>query len=278
MTVASSPQSQRISGVAKRRLLALARPWRAAVLLVALIGVWELYVDLGGADPLILPAPHSVATAMYDDRGLLWSNFLVTAEEVMLGILVAAVAAMLLATAMHFFVNVRGAVYPLLIASQTIPIPMLAPVLVLWLGFGMLPKLIVIALVSFFSIVITTLAGFASVDPELLKLVRTFDMSRRRTFFSVELPSALPGFFTGAKIAVIFAVLGAVFAEQAGANSGLGYVFTQAIPQLLTARAFAAVVILSLFAIALFCALTLAERLAVPWAHTTGLQIGEMDR
>ncbi len=193
MTVVTSPRSRRMSGVAKRALLALARPWRAAVLLVALIGVWELYVDLGGADPLILPAPHSVATAMYDDRGLLWSNFLVTAEEVMLGILVAAVAAMLLATAMHFFANVRGAVYPLLIASQTIPIPMLAPVLVLWLGFGMLPKLIVIALVSFFSIVITTLAGFASVDPELLKLVRTFDMSRRRTFFSVELPTALPG-------------------------------------------------------------------------------------
>jgi putative hydroxymethylpyrimidine transport system permease protein len=267
-----------MSASVRRALGALLRQWRAAVLLAALIGVWELYVDLGGADPLILPAPHAVASAMYDDRGLLWSNFLVTAEEVLLGILVAAVAALVLATAMHFFVTVRRAVYPLLVASQTIPIPMLAPVLVLWLGFGILPKLVVIALVSFFSIVITTLAGFASVDPELLKLVRTFDMPRRRVFFSVELPTALPGVFTGAKIAVIVAVIGAVFAEQAGANSGLGYVFTQALPQLLTARAFAAVVILSLFAIALFCALTLAERLTVPWAHTSGSQIGEMDR
>jgi putative hydroxymethylpyrimidine transport system permease protein len=257
---------------------ALLRQWRAALLLAALIGVWELYVDLGGADPLILPAPHAVAASMYDDRGLLWSNFLVTAEEVLLGILVAAVTALALATAMHFFQTIRRAVYPLLIASQTIPIPMLAPVLVLWLGFGILPKLIVIALVSFFSIVITTLAGFASVDPELLKLVRTFDMSRRRAFFSIELPTALPGVFTGAKIAVIVAVIGAVFAEQAGSNSGLGYVFTQALPQLLTARAFAAVVILSLFAIALFCALTLAERLTVPWAHPTGSEIGETDR
>src|SRR6202044_1376085 len=105
-----------------------------------------------------------------------------------------------------------------------------------------------------------------------------FDMSRRRVFFSVELPTALPGFFTGTKIAVIFAVIGAVFAEQAGANSGLGFVFPQALPHLLTARAFAAVLILSLFAIALFCALTLAERLTVPWAHTSGSQIGEMDR
>jgi putative hydroxymethylpyrimidine transport system permease protein len=276
-TIAQRP-GPRLRAGAQRALAAMLRQWRAALLLLALIGAWELYVDLGGADPLILPAPHAIAAAMYDDRGLLWSNFLVTAEEVLLGILVAAVAALLLATAMHFSATVRRAVYPLLVASQTIPIPMLAPILVLWLGFGILPKLIVIALVSFFSIVITTLAGFASVDPELLKLVRTFDMSRRRVFFSVELPTALPGVFTGAKIAVIVAVIGAVFAEQSGANSGLGYVFTQALPQLLTARAFAAVVILSLFAIALFGALSLAERLAVPWAHSTGSQIGEMDR
>jgi putative hydroxymethylpyrimidine transport system permease protein len=254
------------------------RQWRAALLLLALLGAWELYVDLGGVDSLILPAPHAVAVAMYDDRGLLWSNFLVTAEEVLLGILVAAVAALALATVMHFSPTVRQAVYPLLIASQTIPIPMLAPVLVLWLGFGILPKLVVIALVSFFSIVITTLAGFASVDPDLLKLVSTFDMSRRRTFLTVELPTALPGVFTGAKIAVIVAVIGAVFAEQAGSNSGLGYIFTQALPQLLTARAFAAVVILSLFAILLFCALTLAERLTVPWAHTSGTPIKETVR
>jgi ABC-type nitrate/sulfonate/bicarbonate transport system permease component len=252
--------------------------WRAVVLLAALIGAWELYVDLGGADPLILPAPHAIASSMYDDRALLWSNFLVTAEEVLLGILVAAAAALALATVMHFFASVRRAAYPLLIASQTIPIPMIAPVLVLWLGFGILPKLVVIALVSFFSIVITTLAGFASVDPEMLKLVRTFDMSRRRTFMTIELPSALPGVFTGAKIAVIVAVIGAVFAEQAGSNSGLGFVFTQAIPQLLMARAFAAVVILSLFAILLFCALTLGERLTVPWAYSTATRIKDDDR
>jgi len=254
----------------RRASRAVAGQWRALLLLAALIGAWELYVDLGGADPLILPAPHSVAVSLYDDRALLWSNFLVTAQEVVLGIVVAAAAALLLATAMHFSATVRRAVYPLLIASQTIPIPMLAPLLVLWLGFGIGPKLVVIALVSFFSIVITTLQGFASVDPELLKLVRTFDMPRRRVFWSVELPNALPGVFTGAKIAVIFAVIGDVFAEQAGSNSGLGYVFNQALQQLLTARAFAAVVILSVFAILLFCLLTAAERVALPWAYAKG--------
>jgi putative hydroxymethylpyrimidine transport system permease protein len=242
--------------------------WRPLLVVLVLLGIWELYVDLGGADPLILPAPHAIAQSLFDDRGLLWSNFLVTAQEVLLGILVAAVAGLLLATAMHFFVTVRRSIYPLLIASQTIPIPMLAPVLVLWLGFGILPKLVVIALVSFFSIVVTTLAGFAAVDPELLKLMRTFDASRRRVFWSIELPTALPGVFTGAKIAVIVAVIGAVFAEQSGTSSGgLGYLFEQSIPQLLTARAYAAVVVLSAFAILLFAVLTLAERLTTPWAH-----------
>jgi ABC-type nitrate/sulfonate/bicarbonate transport system permease component len=144
---------------------------------------------------------------------------------------------------------------------------MLAPILVLWLGFGLLPKVLVVALVSFFSIVVTTLAAFGAVDPDLLKLMRTFDATRWRTFRRVELPAALPGVFTGAKIAVIVAVIGAVFAEQSGANAGLGYLFEQSIPQLLTARAFATVVILSLFAIALFALLTLAERLMLPWAH-----------
>ncbi len=237
-------------------------------LVLALLGVWELYVDLGGADPLILPAPHAVATALFDDRSLLWTNFLVTGKEVLLGIVVAAVAGVAFAIGLHFSgVAVRRVSYPLLIASQTIPIPMLAPVFVLWLGFGLLPKVIIIAIVSFFSIVVTTLAGFAGVDRDLLKLMRTFDSSRLRTFRHVELPSALPGVLTGTKLAVVFAVIGAVFAEQSGATAGLGYLFQQSLPQLLVARAYAAVMILSVFAISLFALLTLAERLAVPWAY-----------
>lgn len=241
--------------------------WRAALVLAILIGAWELYVDLGGVDPLILPAPHSIAKALYTDRSLLWSNFVVTAREVLLGMLLAAVAGLGCAIALHFSRTLRQAIYPLLVASQTIPVPMLAPLLVFWLGFGIFPKLVVIAVVSFFSIVVTTLAALASVDPGLIKLMRTFDASRVTTFRHVELPAALPGVFTGAKIAVVVAVIGAVFAEWQGASSGLGYLFVQSIPQFLTARAYAAVVILSLFAIALFALLTLAERLLLPWAY-----------
>jgi NitT/TauT family transport system permease protein/putative hydroxymethylpyrimidine transport system permease protein len=246
----------------------LRQAWPAALLLAALIGIWELYVDLhGDTFSLILPAPHQVAKALFIDRGLLWSNFLVTAKEVLLGIVVATVVGFVLAVAIHFSPTVRRAVYPLVVASQAVPVVVFAPVLAFWLGFGLLPKLAVIALVSFFSIVVTTTAGFAMVDPDLIKLMRTFDASRLRTFRHVELPTALPGVFTGVKIAVAVSVIGAVFAEWNGSNSGLGYVILQSLPQLLAARGVAAVVILSLFAIALFSLLAVAERLALPWAY-----------
>ena len=248
-----------------RRVL---RPLPAVLLVLALIGVWELYVDLhGNSFSLILPPPHAVAKSLYTDRSLLWSSFLVTAEEVLLGILVATAFGALLAVAIHFSPTLRRAIYPLLVASQAVPVAVLAPVLAFWLGFGLLPKLVVVAIVSFFSIVVTTTAGLAAVDPDLIKLMRTFDASRVTTFRHVEMPSALPSVFTGAKIAVAVSVIGAVFAEYTGSNSGLGYVILVSQPQLLVARGVAAVVILSLFAIALFSLLALAERLALPWAY-----------
>jgi putative hydroxymethylpyrimidine transport system permease protein len=237
------------------------------LLLAALIGAWELYVDLGGVDSLILPSPHQVASALYDQRSLLWSSFLVTAREVVLGILVAAVTGLVLAVAIHFSQAFRRAAYPLVIASQAVPVVLIAPVLAFWLGFGIAPKLIVVALVSFFSIVVTTLAGLESVDPDLLKLMRTFDAPRLRTFWHVELPAALPGVFTGAKIAVAVSVIGAVFAEWNGSNSGLGYLIVVSLPQLEPALSVAAVVIMSVFAIVLFGLLGVAERRALPWAY-----------
>jgi putative hydroxymethylpyrimidine transport system permease protein len=241
--------------------------WRTILILLVLFGVWELYADFSGVDQIVLPAPHEVAQALYDDRSLLWSSLLVTAEEIVFGILLAAAVSLTLAISLHLSRTLRRAVYPLLVASQAVPIVILAPLLVLWLGFGFLPKLLVIAIVCFFPIVVTTLDALASVDPDLLKLMRTFDASRPRTFRHVEFPAALPGLFTGMKIAVVFAPIGAVFAEQSGSNAGLGYVFQQAIPQLLTARAYAAVFILAAFAITLFALLTLAERLLLPWAY-----------
>jgi len=241
----------------------------AAFLALALLGGWELFVDLGGVERFLLPAPHEIATSLYDDRSLLWHNLLVTGREVLLGVLVALAAGAALALAIHFSRTLRRAVYPLLVASQTIPIILIAPLLVAWFGYDIGPKLLIVALVCFFPIVVNALDGLAGVDPELLKLMRTLDASRWQAFRRVEVPAALPSLFSGTKIAVAVAVIGAVFAEQAGSSDGLGHLMLQALPQLETARAWAAVVVLSAMAIALFGALALVERRALPWVHRT---------
>lgn len=245
---------------------ALLRGLPAVAIVVVLVAAWQLYATRGGVDPLLLPSPSEVAEALWTDRALLWENFKVTAGEVLLGILVAAVAGLACAVAIHLSPTLRRAVYPLLVASQTIPIPLIAALLVVWLGFDLAPKLVIIGLVSFFPIAVTTLDALAGVDPELRRLMRTLDASRLRTFRFVEAPAALPGLFSGAKIAVAVAVIGAVFAEQSGSSAGLGRLVQQAVPQLLTARAYAAVLVLSAFAIALFGLLTLVERRVLPWA------------
>lgn len=247
-----------------RRVL---RPWPTVLALLVLFGAWEIYVALGGGSG-DLPAPHAIASSIWNDRTLLWDNFRSTAEAMLLGILLAAIVGLALAIVMHLVPWHRRAVYPLVIASQTFPIVLLAPLFVIWLGFGLKPELVVIALVSFFSIVVTTLNGLDTVDPELIKLTRSFDGSRLRIFRHVELPAALPGVFSGAKIAVAVSGIGAVFAEQSsGTTSGLGYLFEISYNQFLLARAWATIVVLALFTLALFALLSVAERLALPWAY-----------
>lgn len=239
----------------------------AAALVLVLLGLWEAYAQLSGIDDFVLPAPSAVAAALHDDRALLWSNFTVTAGEIGLGMLVALVLGLACAGAIHFSSALRRALYPLLIASQTIPIVLVAPLLVAWWGFGLVPKLAIVALVCFFPIVVPTLDALDRVDADLRKLMRTFGASRWQTFRMVEAPAALPGMLTGAKLSVAVAAIAAVLAELAGSEAGLGNLMLKAIPQFETARAFAAVLILSVFAVALFGLLALAERRLVPWAH-----------
>jgi NitT/TauT family transport system permease protein/putative hydroxymethylpyrimidine transport system permease protein len=240
---------------------------RAALLALVLLAGWELYVDLGGVDEFLLPAPSDVAASLWNDRGLLWDNFTVTAGEVLLGIAVSLAAGIALAVAIHFSRTLRRTTYPLLVASQTVPVVIVAPLLVAWLGYDLAPKLVIVGLICFFPVVVTTLDGLAGVDPDLRKLMRTLDASRAQTFRYVEAPAALPALLSGAKIAVTVAVIGAVLAEQAGSSDGLGHLILQSIPQFETARSWAAVVVLAAFAIALFGLLSLAERRVVPWAH-----------
>ena len=239
----------------------------AALVILLLLGGWEAYARLGSIDDFILPAPDQVASSLVHDRGLLWDNLLVTAQEVVLGLALALAAGALLAFALHSFGPLRRAVYPLLVGTQAIPIVTIAPLLAAWFGYGILPKLVIVALVCFFPIVVTTLDGLAAVDPEQHKLLRTLGATRAQVFRWVEAPAALPAALSGAKIAVAVGGIAAVFAEYAGSEKGLGHLLLQSIPQLETARAWAAVVVLAALAICCFSLLALAERRLAPWAH-----------
>jgi NitT/TauT family transport system permease protein/putative hydroxymethylpyrimidine transport system permease protein len=248
------------------------RRWGLPVLLVAaLVGAWQVAATTGAiADALrledfLVPAPSEIASSLWENRELLADNAWVTLKEVLLGFGCALVAGLSFAVALHLSETLRRAAYPLLVASQTIPIVVIAPILVVWFGYGIGPKLGVVALICFFPITVNTLDGLRSVDPDAIKMMRTLDASRRQTFRRVEAPTALPYAFSGAKIAVAVAVIGAVFGEWAGSSSGLGHLMLQDNAQLETARLFAAVVVLSAMAIALFGLLALAERRIVTW-------------
>jgi putative hydroxymethylpyrimidine transport system permease protein len=214
-----------------------------------------------------LPAPDRVAATLWTDRRMLASATWVTTREMLIGYLIAVAAAVAIAVVLHAFVVVRRAAYPLLIGSQTVPIVVVAPILAIALGYGMAPKLVIVALVCFFPVVVNTVDGLRGVDPELLRLMRTLDATRWGTFRRVEFPAALPSLFSGARVAATFAAIGAVFGEWAGSTNGLGYVMTQATPQLETALVFAAIAILTVVSVALFAAVYGVQRLCAPWSR-----------
>jgi putative hydroxymethylpyrimidine transport system permease protein len=242
-------------------------------LVVAALGAWELAArwelaaDALSIEPFLIPAPSDIAEALWADRDLLAEDGWVTLQEVVLGFGLALAAGLAFAAALHLFESLRRAFYPVLVASQTVPIIVIAPILVVWFGFGITPKLVIIALICFFPITVNTLDGLRSVDPDLIKLMRTLDAGRLRIFTGAEAPSALPYAFSGAKVAVAVAVIGAVFGEWAGSSSGLGHLMLQASAQLETARLFAAVVVLSVFAVSLFALLSLLERRIAWWGR-----------
>jgi NitT/TauT family transport system permease protein/putative hydroxymethylpyrimidine transport system permease protein len=241
------------------------------LLLAALVGAWQIAVSTGAiADALslesfLVPSPAEIASALWENRGLLAENAWVTLREIVFGILAALVVGIGFAIAMHRWRIVRDASYPLIVASQTIPIIVIAPILTVWFGFGITPKIFIVALICFFPITVNILDGLRSVDPETVKLMRSLDASRWQQFWRVEAPTALPNLFTGMKIAVVVAPIGAVFAEWAGSSSGLGHLIQSDTAYLEVARQFATVAVLAALALVLMGLTVLAERRVVRW-------------
>ena len=248
-----------------RRLLSGYGP--ATLIAAAAIGLWEVVVRAASVPSYILPTPSGVARAFNADGALLASATWVTLREVLAGFAIAVVAGIAIAVVLHFSRHLRRALTPLLIASQTVPVVVLAPVLVFLMGYGIGPKLVIVTLICFFPVVVNMLDGLRSVDPELVTMMQTLHASRRDVLVRVEFPAALPRLFSGMRIAATYATIGAVFGEWSGSTEGLGYVMLQATPSLETERVIAVVVILSIVSLALFAAVNLLERRFAPWAR-----------
>ena len=242
----------------------------AALLVLAGLAGWEAIVRAGAVDPLILPAPTDVAQSLWEDRSILAPDLATTTWEVLLGLLAAVAAGVAIALAMHLWPVARRALGPLVVGSQAVPIPVIAPLVVLVLGFGLAPKILLIALVCFFPVAINLHDGLRDADPDARKLLRSLNATRWQTLRMLEAPSALPAAFTGLRVAAAVAVIGAVFAEWAGSDAGLGHALLTANGQLLTARAFAATMLLIALAIVLYGAVALLERRVVDWTPRTG--------
>jgi ABC-type nitrate/sulfonate/bicarbonate transport system permease component len=242
-----------------------------ALVIVGLIAAWQLAASTGalagalGVDTYLAPSPAEVASALWDNRSLLAENAWVTLKEILLGFLCGLAAGLAFAVLLRLSETLRRAFYPLLVASQVIPIIVIAPILLVWFGFGIGPKLIVVALICFFPITVSATDGLRSVDPEAIKMMRTLDASRRQLLWRVEAPTALPRAFSGARIAVAFAPIAAIFGEWVGAQSGLGVLIREDSAQLETARMFAETAILVAIALALYGLLAFAERRVVTW-------------
>lgn len=241
------------------------------IVVVGLIGLWQLAASWNliaealKLEDFLVASPSRIAATLWQDRALLADNAQTTLVEVLLGFAIALAVGLGAALALHLSGLLRRSFYPLLVGSQTIPVVVIAPILVAWFGFGIGPKLAIIALICFFPVAVNTLDGLRGADPEAIRMMRTLDATRLTILRRVEMPGALPGFFSGAKIAVAVAVIGAVFGEWAGSSSGLGHLILQDNAQLETARMFASVVILAAIAAILFALVSLVERRVLRW-------------
>ena len=237
----------------------------ATLVLLALILIWEIGALVTHQPERILPRPSIVAQTLIDQWQILAIHGSVTLIEAGLGFLLSVVVGVPLAIAIVYSKTLEKIIYPLLLASQAVPKIAIAPLFIIWLGFGLTPKIIIAFLIAFFPIVIDTVVGLRSIDPEMLQLAQSMGTDGIKSFIKLRLPNALPNLFGGLKVAITLAVVGAIVGEFVGADQGLGYLLQVASGNLDAPLLFAAMVFLSLIALFLFLAIEWAERKILPW-------------
>jgi NitT/TauT family transport system permease protein len=265
MEVALAKRSQKVS----RRRDAAPRIawWLLPLTLSGFVGIWALVVRLGNYAPFILPGPGRVAARFVEmaSNGSLWWHSAVTLAEVLFGLAIGLAAAMLLGYLVAKSWLIDQLLSPLIVASQAVPIVALAPLLVIWFGPGTLSKVLVCALVVFFPVLINTIVGLRSVEPDLVDLMRSLQANRWQTFVKLELPSALPILLGGLKVGATLSVIGAVVGEFTGADRGLGFLVVQSRGLYDTAQMFVAFGALATIALALYGAALVLERRLLRW-------------
>jgi ABC-type nitrate/sulfonate/bicarbonate transport system permease component len=237
----------------------------AVIVPLAVLVAWQLYCSLADVDPTVLPTPTRIVDQLVQARSIAWTHTAQTLQETALGFGVSIVFAIALAVAMDQVGWLRRALYPMLVGSQTIPVIAIAPLMIIWFGFGLFPKVLLIVLATFFPIVVALLDGLAATEREAMNLLRTMGASRWQVFRLVRFPGALPSLFTGLRIAATYAVIAAVFAEYVGAYDGLGIWMSQSKNAFRTDLVFGAIGICALISIVLFLAVALAARCVMPW-------------
>jgi NitT/TauT family transport system permease protein len=273
MVSQSTTSSVPVAGVAERDrpgageqvLDAVARSWRPVVLLLACLVLWWVITAAELVEAYLVPSPAKTLQVMGDKAGYIWHHTWITTYETLLGFVIAAIVGVLAAVLMVYSSSIERTLYPVLLFAQVIPKVAIAPLLVVWLGFGLAPKVVVAVLIAFFPVVISMVTGLKAVDPEMIQLSATMGAGPLQTFSKIRFPASLPHLFSGLKVAVTLAVTGAVVGEFVGANEGLGYVIQQANGNLDTPMLFAGLLVMSLIGVVLFVLVEFAEKLLLPW-------------
>lgn len=241
----------------------------AACALLVILALWQLLCMSGLIPTYMLPSPLEVVAAFINNFGMIMTHAVYTLQETIYGLLIGIALAFVIATIMDRFLMMNRALYPLLVITQTIPTIAIAPILVLWMGFGMAPKIALVVITTFFPIAVGLLDGYKSVDPDEIALMRSMGARRSQIFWHVKLPVAMPHFFSGLKISASYAVVGAVVAEWLGGFYGLGVYMTRVKKAYAFDRMFAVILWIVIISLILMELITLIRRLALPWEKQT---------
>lgn len=235
-------------------------------LALAVLIVWEAAIRLFKVSTFVLPAPTAIVASLIENRAPLASAAQSTAVEVLFGFVLASIVGVLVALVIVRFERFGRALYPLVVLFQNVPKVALAPIFILWFGYDLAPKILLIVVIAFFPVAIDMLAGLQSVEPSFVALMHSVGASKGKIMMRVRIPHSLPYLMAGLKVAITFSVIGAIVGEFAGANQGLGYMIQFASTQLDTPLIFAALIVVSVLGLAFYYVVEFAERILVPWA------------